>query len=88
VLLGRAIRLHDAAAAGPAHAALDNLLAHNILQAPAGARRTGSRRRCRPRPFVAFAHDGGLDRIRASYRQAARGDARNLAESCRANAPG
>jgi hypothetical protein len=38
-------------------------------------------------PFVAYAHDGGLAQIRRSYRQAAAGDARNLAQSCRANAP-
>jgi hypothetical protein len=36
-------------------------------------------------PVVVYAHDGGLEWVRASYRQAAAGDIRNLAQSCRAN---
>ena len=38
-------------------------------------------------PFAVYAHDGGLDRIRASYAQAAAGNPQNLIDSCRANAP-
>lgn len=39
------------------------------------------------RSYDAFAHDGGLDWIRASYAAAAAGHSRNLIQSCRANAP-
>ena len=82
-----AIHRHDAVAARQAHAALDTLLAHNILEAPAGASENWTPTPLPTTPFVAFAHDGGLDSIRASYRRAAHGDARTLAQSCRANAP-
>lgn len=82
-----AIRTHDAAAGRRAHGALDGLLAHNILEAPAGAPEGWVPTPLPTHPFVAYAHDGGLAQIRRSYRQAAAGDARNLAQSCRANAP-
>ena len=82
-----AIRSHDAAAGRRAHRALDNLLAHNILEAPVGAPEGWVPTPLPTHPFVAYAHDGGLNWIRASYRQAAGGDARNLTQSCRANAP-
>jgi hypothetical protein len=39
-------------------------------------------------PLAVFAHDGGLDSIRANYAAAAAGHARGLAQSCYANAPG
>jgi hypothetical protein len=83
----RAIRTGDTAAQGRAHAALDSLLADNILEAPAGASEN-----CTPPipptvPYAVFAHDGGLDWIRASYKAAAAGRPANLIQSCRANAP-
>jgi hypothetical protein len=39
-------------------------------------------------PFIAYAHDGGLDWVKASDRQAAAGNPTNLIQSCKANAPG
>jgi hypothetical protein len=39
-------------------------------------------------PFAVFAHDGGLNWVRANYKRAAAGDPRNLIQNCRANAPG
>jgi hypothetical protein len=39
-------------------------------------------------PLAVFAHDGGLDSIRANYAAAAAGHPRGLAQSCYANAPG
>jgi hypothetical protein len=38
--------------------------------------------------LAVFAHDGGLDSIRANYAAAAAGHPRGLAQSCYANAPG
>ena len=66
---------------------LSALLAHNVLEAPAGAREGWTPTPLPTVPFVVFAHDGGLDWIRASYEQVAAGDPRNLISSCRANAP-
>jgi hypothetical protein len=83
-----AIRRHDGVAARRAHAQLNGLLAHNVYEAPAGAPEGWTPTPLPTIPFVAFAHDGGLDWLRASYRQAAAGNVRNLAQSCRANAPG
>jgi len=82
-----AVRAHDAEAGRRAQRALDGLLAHNILEAPAGAPEGWVPTPLPPHPFVAYAHDGGLDWIRASYRQAAAGNIRNIARSCRANSP-
>jgi hypothetical protein len=82
-----AIRRHDAAAGRRAHAELNSLLAHNTYEAPLGAPEGWTPTLLPTTPFVAYAHDGGLDWTRASYRQAAAGDPRNLIQSCRANAP-
>jgi hypothetical protein len=80
-----AIERGDAAAGGEAHAQLDNLLAHNVLEAPAGASENWMPTPLPTHPFVAFAHDGGLDWIRNNYVQAAAGHPAGLAQSCRAN---
>jgi hypothetical protein len=84
----QAIREGDAAAAERAHAELDTLLAHNLLEAPAGAPEGWTPDPLPQVPFMAFAHHGGLSWIRASYKQAAAGNPANLAQSCRANAQG
>ena len=82
-----AIRTRDAAAGRRAHRALQTLRAHNILDAPAGAPEGWVPTPLPTHPFVAWAYHSGLAWIRKSYRQAAAGDARNLTQSCRANAP-
>jgi len=84
----RAIRTGDRAAQARAHAALDNLLAHNIIEAPAGADENWKPATRPEVPLAVFAHDGGLDSIRANYAAAAAGHPRGLAQSCYANAPG
>ena len=84
----RAIRRGDWTGQARAHAALDNLLARNILEAPAGASENYTPPNPPHVPFVVFAHDGGLDSIRANYAAAAAGHPRGLAQSCYANAPG
>jgi hypothetical protein len=80
-----AIERGDTAAGREAHARLDNLLANNVLEAPAGASENWTPRPLPTHPFVAFAHDGGLDWIRNNYVQAAAGHPAGLAQSCRAN---
>ncbi len=84
----RTIRTGDMTAQARAHAALDNLLAHNIIEAPAGADENWMPANRPNVPLAAFAHDGGLDSIRANYAAAAAGHPRGLAQSCYANAPG
>ncbi len=84
----RAIRTGDTAAQTRAHAALDNLLAHNIIEAPAGVDENWMPANRSNVPLAVFAHDGGLDSIRANYAAAAAGHPRGLAQSCYANAPG
>jgi hypothetical protein len=83
----RAIRSGDRAAGERAQAELDKLLAHNILVAPVGAPEGWIPSPMPTVPVAVFAHDGGLNWVRASYKQAAAGDPRNLIASCRANAP-
>ena len=83
-----AIRTHDAAAAARAHDALNALLAHNAYEAPEGAPEEWTPTPLPTQPFMVYAHDDGLALTRARYRRAAAGDARSLAQSCRANAPG
>lgn len=84
----RAIRTGDEAAQARAHAALNALLAHNIVEAPAGASENWAPPNPRQVPLSVFAHDGGLDRIRQWYAEAAAGHPKNLGDSCFANAPG
>ena len=84
----RSIRSGDTARQARAHAALDNLLAHNILEAPAGASENWVPAIPPKVPFVVYAHDGGLSWIRSNYAAAAAGHPRNLIQSCHANAPG
>ena len=83
----RSIRSGDAAGQARAHAALDNLLANNIREAPAGASENFAPAVSPDVPRAYFAHDGGLDWIRHSYAAAAAGHPRNLIDSCRANSP-
>jgi hypothetical protein len=84
----RAIRTGDTAAQARAHAALNALLANNILEAPAGASENWTPAIKPTVPYAVFAHDGGLDWIKANYAAAAAGHPRGLAQSCYANAPG
>jgi hypothetical protein len=77
-----AIRTHDDAAAAWAHAALNTLLAHNLYEAPAGAPEEWTPSPLPTRPFMVYAHDGGLAWTRAGYRMAAAGDATRIAQSC------
>jgi hypothetical protein len=84
----RAIRTGDTAAQARAHAALNALLANNILEAPAGASENWTPAIPPTVPYAVFAHDGGLNWIKANYAAAAAGHPRGLAQSCYANAPG
>jgi hypothetical protein len=84
----RAIRSGDARAQARAHAALDALLAHNMFEAPSGASENYQMPNPPDVPYVVFAHDGGLDTIKANYAAAASGHPRGLEQSCYANAPG
>jgi hypothetical protein len=83
----RAIRAGDVPAQRRAHAALSALLTNNILEAPPGAPEDYRPANPPSVPYAVFAHDGGLDWIRAAYAAAAAGHPRNLIQSCRANAP-
>jgi len=83
----RAIRAGDKPAQARAHAALNALLANNMLEAPAGASENYRPPNPPKVPFAVFAHDGGLDWIKASYAAAAAGHPKNLRASCYANAP-
>ena len=83
-----AIRSGNTAAQARAHAALSALLAHNILEAPAGASENYTPANPPDVPYAVFAHDGGLDAIKANYAAAAAGHPRGLEQSCYANAPG
>lgn len=83
-----ALRSGDGAGAERAHAELDSLLAHNVFEAPAGAPEGWVPTPFPTFPFVAYAHDGGLDWVRRTYTQAAAGKPKNLIQSCKANAPG
>jgi hypothetical protein len=84
----QAIRDGDTATQQRAHDQLNALLAHNMLEAPPGAPENYTPPNPPKVPYVVFAHDGGLDWIRATYAQAAAGNPKNLIDSCRANAPG
>ena len=83
-----AIRTGDQAAERRAQDELNALLANNVFEAPLGAPEGWTPTPLPAVPFAVFAHDGGLDWVRATYEQAAAGDPRNLIQSCRANAPG
>ena len=65
--------------------ALTGLLQNNVLEAPRGAPENYAPPNPPSVPYAVFAHDGGLDYIRGMYRDAAAGDAKNLAQSCKAN---
>ena len=80
-----AIRDDDPASEQQAQKQLDHLLANNIFAAPVGAPEGWTPSPPPTVPFAVFAHDGGLDWIRAAYKQAAAGDPRNLIQSCQAN---
>jgi hypothetical protein len=80
-----AIRRGDEPAQQEAHATLTGLLRNNVLEAPKGAPENYAPPNPPSVPYAVFAHDGGLDYIRAMYRDAAAGDAKALAQSCKAN---
>jgi len=83
----RAIRTGDRKAQSRAHSALNALLAHNMLEAPAGASENYTPPNPPKVPYVVFAHDGGLSSIKANYAAAAAGHPRGLEQSCYANSP-
>ena len=83
-----AVRDGDTAAAQQAHAQLDALMAHNIIEAPAGAPENYAPPNPPAVPYAVFAHDGGLDWIREGYAMAAAGNPQRVSDSCRANKPG
>ena len=83
-----AIRTGDEPAQRRAHAILNGLLAHNILEAPPGASENWVPADPPGVPFVVFAHDGGRDWIRQTYVLAAAGHPKRLEQSCRANKVG
>ena len=83
-----AIRDGDTAAAQQAHAQLDALMAHNIIEAPTGAPENYAPPNPPAVPYAVFAHDGGLDWIREGYAMAAAGNPQRISDSCRANKPG
>jgi hypothetical protein len=82
-----ALRSGDKAGVKRADAELGSLLAHNVFEAPVGAPEGWVPTPFPSVPFVAYAHDGGLDWIRHTYAQAAAGNPKNLIQSCKANAP-
>ena len=69
-----------------AHDELNRLLAHNVIEAPAGASEDWVPSPFPSVPFAKWAHDGGLDWVRQNYALAAAGHPARLAQSCRANA--
>ena len=83
----KAIRNGDKAAQRRAHAELSTLLANNILVAPVGAPEDWRPPNPPDAPYAVFAHDGGLNWVRHTYKLAATGDPRQLRQSCRANSP-
>jgi hypothetical protein len=83
-----AIKTGDTTAQKRAHTVLSSLVAHNMLEAPAGASENYMPSNPPKVPYVVFAHDGGLESIKANYAAAAAGHPRGLEQSCYANAPG
>jgi len=83
-----AIKTGDTTAQKRAHTTLSSLVAHNMLEAPAGASENYVPSNPPKVPYVVFAHDGGLESIKANYAAAAVGHPRGLEQSCYANAPG
>ena len=83
----KAIRNGDKAAQRRAHKRLNALLADNVLVAPPGAPEDWRPENPPNGPYAVFAYDGGLDWVRGTYKLAAAGDPRRLAQSCRANSP-
>jgi len=84
----QAINEGDAAAGQRAQKQLSTLLAENVIDAPAGAPEDWTPPNPPEAPYVAYAHDGGPEWVRATYALAGAGHPRRLAQSCRANAPG
>jgi hypothetical protein len=79
------IRSRDVAGQRRAHAALEQLLANNILEAPPGAPEDWAPSPAPTVPYAVFAHDGGLQWIEANYALAAAGKPGRLIQSCKAN---
>ncbi len=82
----QAIRRRDVTAEQRAQGELSRLLSNNVFVAPVDAPEGWVPVPQPTVPFAVFAHDGGLNWIRAAHKQAAAGDPRNLIQSCRANA--
>jgi hypothetical protein len=83
-----AIRKGDTKAERQAQGELNALLANNVFVAPVGAPEGWIPSPQPTVPFAVWAHDGGLNWIRATYAAAAAGNPSKLIQSCRANAPG
>lgn len=82
-----AIRRGDAVAGQRAQAALQDIIAHHIVVAPPGSSENVAPPEGTVGPFEIFASDGGIQYVRRMYREAAAGDGRLIAQSCRANGP-
>jgi hypothetical protein len=82
----QAIKAGDGAAQQRAQSRLSALLTGNLIVAPVGAPEDWVPPNPPDAPFAVFAHDGGLEWIRATYALAAAGHPRRLSQSCRANA--
>jgi hypothetical protein len=80
-----AIHAGAAAKARRAHAELNALLAHHVIEAPAGASEDWTPPHPPDAPYAIFAHDGGLQWIRQTYALAAADHPQRLIASCRAN---
>jgi hypothetical protein len=82
-----AIDSGDLAAKRKAHAALDDLMAHHIVIAPAGSPEDYTPPQSSQTPTLAFADDGGYQYKQRMYAEAAAGKPKLLEQSCRANGP-
>ena len=83
----KAIRDGDPAAQRRAQRQLEALLSNNAIVAPPGASEDWRPANPPKGPYAVWAHDGGLKWVRGTYKLAASGKPRRLAQSCRANSP-
>jgi hypothetical protein len=81
------IRAGNVAHQRRAHAALRDLLANHIVITPEGASENWAPPQSVRTPTASYADDGGYEYKERMYAEAAAGHPRQLAQSCRANAP-
>jgi hypothetical protein len=79
-----AIKGKDTSAAARARTALEAMLEHNVVVAPAGASENWSPPDT-TKPIEVYADDGGYQYAQHTYAEAAAGDPSGIAKSCRAN---